>query len=326
MELVDPHGRKISYLRLSVTDRCNLRCSYCMPAAGVPKLDHRDILSYEELLRVARAALTLGVEKIRITGGEPLIRPGLTGFLAQLARLEGLRKLVLTTNGILLPEMAVELREAGVESLNISLDSLSAETFSRITRGGVLARALEGIAAAEAAGFPFVKLNVVVMRGINDGEVGDFATLTLDKPCRVRFIEYMPTQADPDWCERSVTGDEILARLGSRYRLEPVERESMAGPARYYRIAGAAGMIGIITPVSCHFCNDCNRIRVTSTGFAKSCLLAGTGLDLKPLLRDGNDDAIAGALRQVVAIKPDSHSLGRSEERAEPFAMSRIGG
>ena len=241
MALLDPHGRCINYLRLSVTDRCNLRCRYCMPAEGMALVGHDDILSYEELLRIARAAVAIGVEKIRVTGGEPLVRRGIIDFLRQLVALPGLQRLVLTTNGMMLPEMAAPLRNAGVESLNISLDSLRPLTFAAITRGGDLRQVLAGIEAAESAGFRFIKINVVVMRGVNDEEIEEFAALTMERPWRVRFIEYMPTLAEPGWEETVVPGTEILARLSRRFTMTDEASENLAGPARYQRIAGAAG-------------------------------------------------------------------------------------
>lgn len=326
MTLVDPHGRKINYLRLSVTDRCNLRCSYCMPAEGVPKQGHNDILSYEELLRIAHAAVASGVEKIRVTGGEPLVRKGIIGFLSSLARIPGLKRLVLTTNGMLLKETASELRAAGVESLNISLDSLRPDTFFRITRGGDIRQVLEGINAVERAGFPFVKINVVVMRGVNDDEVEDFAALTLDRPYRVRFIEYMPTLQEDGWQSLIVPGEELMSKLSRRFQLHPVQKEALSGPASYCQIAGAAGMIGVITPVSCHFCNECNRIRITSTGVAKSCLFADGTADLKPFLKREDDAALREALHQVVEAKPERHSISRDTTDHAPLTISRVGG
>ena len=236
--MIDAHGRKINYLRLSVTDRCNLRCRYCMPADGVPWLPRGGILSYEELFLVARTAVSLGIEKIRVTGGEPLIRKGILGFLARLGGIPGLRQLVLTTNGLLLKEMAEPLKRTGVQRLNISIDSLVPETFRGITRGGDVSRVHSGIAAAEAAGFP-IKLNMVVMRGVNDPEVVDFAALTLDKPYAVRFIEFMPSSADTDWQSMVVPGREILDRISKRFDFSRVEpggtggaRERLPDPRR----------------------------------------------------------------------------------------------
>lgn len=326
MQLCDTFGRKINYLRLSITDRCNLRCIYCMPPEGVAKVRHEDVLTYEQLLQVARAAVAVGVEKIRITGGEPLARKGILPFLERLAQIPGLRRLVLTTNGILLPDVAQELRRIGVESLNISLDSLRPETFHRITRGGDLTQVLAGIAAAERAGFPYIKINVVVIRGLNDGEIADFAALTLDKPYKVRFIEYMPTLKEENWQERCVPGKELLTRLSQLYDLEPAPTEPMAGPASYRRIAGAAGMIGIITPVSCHFCRECNRIRVTSTGIAKSCLFSSETTNLKELLRSGDEHGLQEALKKVVAAKPDRHQLDAAAPPHPQVPMSQVGG
>lgn len=325
MSLVDAHGRKINYLRLSVTDRCNLRCTYCMPAAGVAKLSCEQVLRYEELLTVARAAVHVGIEKIRVTGGEPLVRKGLPTFLEQLAKLPGLRELVLTTNGVLLPELAQTLKDAGVQRLNISLDSLQPETFARVTRGGVLARVLAGIAAAEEAGFP-IKLNMVVMRGVNDHEVADFAALTLKKPFSVRFIEYMPAARAEDFRSFLVPGDTIVADLARTFRLERVERGALCGPAREFRIAGATGTLGLITAMSGHFCGDCNRIRVTSSGLARSCLFGSDTLDLKPVLAAGDPDQVEQALRRLVENKPARHLINEPTLAPAPFAMSAIGG
>ncbi|HEY6874554.1 MAG TPA: GTP 3',8-cyclase MoaA [Geobacteraceae bacterium] len=325
MELIDSCGRKINYLRLSVTDRCNMRCTYCMPPGGIPLVAHDDILSYEELLVVARAAVAAGIEKIRVTGGEPLVRRGIVPFLARLAALPGLRQLVLTTNGLCLEEMAGELYAAGVQRLNVSLDSLHPETFAAITRGASLHRIMAGIEAAERAGFP-LKINVVVMRGVNDGELLDFAAMTLERPLTVRFIEYMPAIRAKNWEGLVVPGEELLERLGRRFSLVPQEREGLAGPARVYRIAGAAGTIGVITPVSGHFCGECNRIRVTAAGRARGCLFADDGLDLRPLLAAGDEAALAAALRAFAICKPDRHHLGATEGQHTPFAMSAIGG
>ena len=325
MKLVDSFGRKINYLRLSVTDRCNMRCRYCMPEDGVDKLAHQEILSYEELDRIARAAVAIGIEKIRVTGGEPLVRRGIVPFLAGLASIPGLRQLVLTSNGLLLEEMAADLRSAGILRLNVSLDSLDPARFCQITRTGDLERVLAGIAAADRVGFP-VKINMVVMRGVNDAEIDAIASLALDRPYTVRFIEYMPSSREDRWQSLVVPGQEILTRLAAKFPLQPVPRHELAGPAREYRIPGAAGTLGIITPVTGHFCGDCNRIRVTSTGRAKSCLFSGDDLDLKPFL--GVDDAapLEDALRRIVVAKPGRHQISRQSAHHTPFAMSAIGG
>ena len=323
--MIDTHGRKINYLRLSVTDRCNLRCRYCMPVDGVRLLPHDEILSYEELFLVARTAVSLGIEKIRVTGGEPLVRKEILGFLSRLAGIAGLRQLVLTTNGLLLDEMAVPLRNAGVQRLNISIDSLVPENFRRITRGGDVSRVLSGIAAAEAAGFP-IKLNMVVMRGVNDQEVVDFAALTLDKRYAVRFIEFMPSGADPDWQSRVVPGQEILDRISKRYGFVGIDRGELAGPAQDFRIRGAAGTIGVITPVTGHFCDGCNRIRVTASGMARGCLFSRSETDLKPGLRGNDPSELEKVLLRIVGSKPGKHRFCEEPSGSSPLDMSRVGG
>lgn len=325
MALIDPHGRRINYLRLSVTDRCNLRCRYCMPAAGVPKLAHDDLLRYEDLARIAGEAVAAGIEKIRITGGEPLVRKGVVDFCARLARITGLRELVLTTNGIGLPELARPLRKAGVERLNVSLDSLRVATFAAITRGGDLSRVLAGLDAAREAGFPPAKINMVVMRGINDDEILDFAARTLTRGETVRFIEYMPNLKEKGWENRWMAGGEILDRIGRHFRLLPHVGTEMAGPSRNFRISGGEGTIGIITPVSGHFCDSCNRIRVSATGVARGCLFAGAGIDLKPYLA-ADPEALRRVLREIVAGKPARHHLTEDDPHRAAFAMSGIGG
>jgi cyclic pyranopterin phosphate synthase len=325
MSLADNHGRSINYLRLSVTDRCNLRCRYCMPAEGVPKLRHADILSFEDLLRIARIAVSMGIEKIRVTGGEPTVRKGLVPFLERLASIDGLKELALTTNGLMLRQMAADLRNAGVQRLNVSLDSLRPDVYSLVTRGGDLSRALDGIAAADEAGFPPVKINTVVMRGINDGEVQDFAEMTLHTSREVRFIEYMPTSDSPEWPAFFVSGDEILRRIVAAYPLEPLLHAGVAGPARTFRIPGAPGTLGVITPISGRFCNSCNRIRVTASGMVKGCLFDGGGISLKPFLEGGNE-GLRQALWQALKLKPEGHHLLDSSVLIAPFSMSEIGG
>lgn len=324
--MIDAYGRKINYLRLSVTDRCNLRCRYCMPGNGIPLLPHGEILSYEELFLVARAAVSLGIEKIRVTGGEPLVRKGILEFLSRISRIPRLRQLVLTTNGLFLEEMAEPLRNAGVQRLNISVDSLDPRNFQRITRRGDLNRVLAGIAAAERAGFP-IKLNMVVIRGVNDHEVAGFAALTLDRPFAVRFIEFMPSgTAEGEWRSSVVPGREVLDRIAARYRFDEVDRGELAGPARDYRIRGAAGTIGVITPVSSHFCGDCNRIRVTASGMARGCLFSREETDLKPLLREGREPGLEKALLGIVRFKPGKHRFCAGGAGEAPLKMSRVGG
>jgi len=325
MHLKDNYGRTINYLRLSVTDRCDMRCMYCMPAEGVAKLDHCEVLSYEELLVLAHAAVAVGVEKIRVTGGEPLVRKGILGFLRELAEIPGLQQLVLTTNGQLLAGMADELKQAGVQRLNVSLDSLDPEVFQRITRCGDLGRVLSGLEAAERAGLP-IKLNMVVMRGVNDSEIDDFAALTLERNYSVRFIEYMPAIQEQNWQELVVPGDEILQRLTGKYSFTPVIRGALAGPAQEFKIAGAQGTIGVITALSGHFCGDCNRIRTTASGQVRSCLFSTEEVDLRPLLSANDINAVKDQLTRLVCDKPERHSMDEQSAGHTPFTMAKIGG
>ncbi len=326
MGLTDGHGRKINYLRLSVTDRCNLRCFYCMPPEGVQDAGHTGILSFEELMMIARCAVQLGIEKIRITGGEPTVRTGLVDFLAKLSAIPGLRHLALTTNGLLLKQMAQDLYQAGVQRLNVSLDSLNPQTFSTITRGGSLTSVLDGLDAAVAAGFPPPKINVVIMRGVNDLEILDFAELTRTRGCSVRFIEYMPVVKEEGWQRFCFSGQEVLQRLRAQYPLETVNRGAYAGPSQDYRIPGARGSIGIITAISCEFCNDCNRIRVTARGQAKGCLFSDTAVDLLPVLRTQDADGLCTTLRKIVAEKPEGHGIRCGEYSHNNFSMAQVGG
>lgn len=320
----DPHGRTISYLRLSITDRCNLRCRYCMPASGIDQKPCEEILRYEDLLSIVRAATQLGIRKVRITGGEPLVRKGVIPFLTQLSALPDIEEIAVTTNGIMLPQMATALKAAGVERLNVSLDSLQAPRYAEITRGGSLAEVLKGLDIAEKAGLK-IKLNMVVMRDINDSEIFDFAELSLSHDWSVRYIEYMPTIREAGWRGRLVSGAEILAQLGQRYHLDPVSTGRYCGPAKPYRISGARGSIGIITPMSDHFCGSCNRIRVTSTGLVKSCLFSDQSTDLKPSLLKGEAELI-NTLKQVISHKPIRHLMDSEATMASPFTMAKIGG
>ena len=326
MQLTDSLGRNINYLRLSVTDRCNMRCFYCMPKEGIVSKGHHAVLTYEELQLIAEAAVGLGIEKIRITGGEPLVRSGIVAFLGKLAGISGLRHLALTTNGLLLAEMASDLYKAGVQRLNVSLDSLDTETFARITRGGDLQRVLAGLDAAEQAGFVPPKINVVIMRGVNDAEILDFANMTLLRGNSVRFIEYMPAIKEDGWQRYCISGDEILQRIAARYTLEQVDKGPFSGPSRDFRITGARGSIGIITAVSGHFCGECNRIRVTSTGQAKGCLFSDEKTDLIPWLRPPDREGLAAVLRTIVSNKPERHGISQDGYVHKNFTMSQIGG
>lgn len=326
MGLNDGHGRRINYLRLSVTDRCNLRCFYCMPPEGVEDLGHDALLTFEELQLIAECAVGLGIEKIRVTGGEPTVRSGIVHFLAGLASIQGLHQLVLTTNGLLLEQMAADLYRAGVQRLNVSLDSLRPRRFREICRGGELHRVLAGLDAAVATGFPPPKINVVIMRGVNDDEILDFAELTVSRGCSVRFIEYMPVIRDDGWQRLSFSGDEVLQRIGEKYPLTPVDKGVCAGPSQDYRIPGASGSIGIITAVSGHFCSDCNRIRVTAQGQAKGCLFSDEKTDLLPFLRPMDRSGLGRTLQRIVASKPEGHAINCGNYTHSNFSMVQVGG
>jgi cyclic pyranopterin phosphate synthase len=317
---MDTHPHRVNYLRLSITDRCNLRCRYCMPVTGIPPCGHEEILRYEDLLRIARLATTLGIEKVRVTGGEPLVRKGVVGFLERLCALPGVAEVALTTNGMLLGNLAGELRDAGIQRVNVSLDSLRADTYAWITRGGELSDVLSGLDVAERAGLR-LKLNMVVMRGINDAEIEDFAALTLTRPWSVRFIEYMPTIREAGWRNRVLSGREVLERLQRTYVLRPLPTSRLCGPAKPFQIDGAIGSIGIITPVSEHFCTNCNRIRVTSRGLAKSCLFDNRTIDLRPALAQ-DDDVLRSQLFGVI----DNKEYRSMMPESSGFCMASVGG
>jgi len=327
--LQDGLKRRINYLRLSITDRCNLRCQYCMPAEGEQFLPRAELLSDAEILTLGRVAAGIGIRKIRITGGEPLLHPNVVELLRSLRALPGLERLVLTTNGLRLAELAAPLREAGIEGVNISIDSLRPDRYAEITRGGDLARCRAGIDAALEAGF-FTKINMVVMRGVNDDEVLDFVDLAREHPLSVRFIEYMPTRGD-NGDNLTVPAEELLERIGQSHELQAQTHKSsgvMAGPARNYRLAGAVGTVGVISPVSKMFCSSCNRIRVGADGMARGCLFLNEPVDLRPQLRAGDEAGLAKTLQELVLRKPEQHDLtpdGRRDDD-DPLAMSRMGG
>lgn len=313
----DTLGRKITYLRLSVTDLCDLRCIYCMPEHGVPKRAHSEICSLEELCDMAAAAVSLGVRKVRITGGEPLVRRGVVSLCQMLCALPGLEELCLTTNGVRLPELAAPLREAGVDRLNISLDTLRPERYRSITRIGELSSVLRGLDAAEAAGFSHTKLNCVLMGGVNDDEIEDFVRLTQERPISVRFIELMPMGACVGWDKaRFLSAGAVLDRVPE---LEPAGTD---GVSRLYRIPGAAGTVGLIEPMSHAFCAECSRIRITADGKLKPCLHA----DMEIALRGLHGEALLDAIRQGIARKPERHALTRDGESHAGRCMSEIGG
>lgn len=308
--LSDNFHRKIDYMRVSITDRCNLRCIYCMPPQGLAPIEHKEILSYEEIMRVLRSAVKFGVRKIRITGGEPLVRKNITHLIKLIKEIEGIEDLSMTTNGVLLENYAEELSAAGLNRINVSLDSLKPEKYAEITRGGELNVVLQGIEAAEIAGLKPVKINMVPIRGINDNEIIDFAKLTEKHDYQVRFIEFMPFGTEDLWTpERFISADEMKTIVEHSFKLAPVKMKK-SGPARYFRFEGASGVIGFITPLSNHFCKECNRLRLTADGKLRPCLFSETEIDLKPALRGGaSDSEIERLITLAVAVKPEGHTL-----------------
>ena len=314
--MLDGCGRTIDYLRLSVTDLCNYRCRYCMPAEGVCKRPHADILSVEKLVEIGRAAVKCGVKKIRLTGGEPLVRRGILDICHGLRAIPGLEELCLTTNGSLLPSMAAPLREAGVDRLNISLDTLRPDRFREMTRLGTLSDVLEGIRAAEDAGFTNLKLDTVLIGGFNDDEIGDFLNLTMDHPWEIRFIELMPMGPCAEWEKsRFLSVDSVLQRYTT---LQEIDAQ---GVARRYRLPGAKGTVGLISPMSHDFCADCRRIRVTADGKLKGCLHSREELPLRGLHGKDLEDAI----RRGILQKPQRHHLAEGASDT-PRTMNQIGG
>jgi cyclic pyranopterin phosphate synthase len=324
--LSDSFHRPINYLRISVTDRCNLRCIYCMPAEGVSLISHNDILRYEEIYTIAKAAAELGIEKIRLTGGEPLVRLGLPELVKMLAQIDGIDDISLTTNGILLGKYAAELKSAGLRRVNVSLDTLKSDRFKAITRcGDSLGEVLEGIAVAKAVGLNPVKINMVVMAGINDDELLDFAVKTINDDWHVRFIELMPLVGD-GVSPQFIPAREMRARLEQLGKLEPCLPTVGNGPAKYFRFPQAKGTVGFITPISEHFCFDCNRIRLTADGKLRPCLLSDYEVDLKQPLRSGISLAgLKKLIKKAVAGKPERHQLAEGYVPKErPF--SQVGG
>mgnify|MGYP005840016145 CR=1 FL=1 len=313
------HGR-VDYLRLSVTDRCNLRCTYCMPAGGVPPRAHDEILTYEELIAFTRVAVGCGISKVRVTGGEPLARHGCADFVGMLARTEGVRDIALTTNGVLLPRFADELRRNGLRRVNVSIDSLDPARYARITRGARLAEALAGLDAAFAAGFDPVKLNVLLLEGIED-ELDAFVELTHERPVHVRFIEFMPLDRRLVVEGAMVPAPHVLELLRARHVLTPVDGPYGHGPARYWTVPGARGSIGFIAGVSEHFCESCNRLRLTADGRLRTCLFSGDELPVRELI------ARPERLRATLVAAVSGKNFDRCRERrANHRAMSQIGG
>ncbi len=325
MGCVDRFNRSISYLRVSVTDRCNLRCVYCMPPNGVPWVPHASILRYEEITRIVAVGASLGISKVRLTGGEPLVRKGIVSLVEMLAAVPGVDDLAMTTNGTLLAQYAQELASAGLRRVNMSLDTLRPERYRAITRGGALEDVERGFRAAQEAGLKPVKFNTVLMRGVNDDEIVDFARRTLGEPFHVRFIEEMPIglSGQMRFMPVSEAREQIEAAFGP---LETVHQRQGNGPASYYRIPGARGTIGFISAVTDHFCRQCNRLRLTADGNLRPCLLSDGEIPLREPLRSGiSDEELKTLFLSAIVAKPERHHL---VEGVAPGgrSMSQIGG
>ena len=326
--LIDGFSRPITYLRVSVTDKCNLRCVYCMPETGLAWLQRDEILSYEEIAELVRAAASVGVRSIRLTGGEPLVRRDLHRLVAALHAIDGIDDISLSTNALLLANQVEGLAAAGLRRVNVSLDSLRHDRFEAIARRPGLDAVMAGIDAAICAGLEPIKLNCVVMRGQNEDEIAAFADLTRRRPIFVRFIEMMPVHENLGLQHDAyMSSDEILARVGEIGQLRPVDGPGGNGPARYFAFDGALGAVGVISPLSHDYCDRCNRVRLTADGRLRLCLFGDHALDLRTPLRSGaSPEALADLMRSAMLIKPERHHLRLGETASRMRAFSEIGG
>ena len=325
--LIDGYGRHVNNLRISVTDRCNLRCVYCMPAE--PEwMEQPEILSFEEIERLVRVAVSLGITDFRITGGEPTARRDLPELIRRIAGVDGVQDLAMTTNGILLKKLAGPLREAGLHRLNVSLDTLKGEKFVHLTRREGFAQVWEGIEEADRAGFRPIKINVVVLRGVNDDEILDFAGMARTRPWKVRFIEFMPLDGDGIWTrDQVVPAREILERIHGRWPLDPVSDAPLTDPARVFRFRDGVGDVGVIASVSEPFCSSCDRIRITPDGQLRTCLFSTWETDLKGPMRRGADDAeLVAMVRGALEKKEAGHGINDPKFVKPARAMYSIGG
>ncbi|GCD08819.1 GTP 3',8-cyclase MoaA [Clostridium tagluense] len=317
----DTYGRNINYLRVSVTDRCNLRCVYCMPEEGIKSLKHEDILRFEDTLKIVRAATALGINKIRYTGGEPLVMKDIDKLIYETSKLPGINDIAITTNGILLSDMAGDLKKAGLKRVNISLDTLNSEKYKSITRVGNLDKVMESIDKCLSLGLKPVKINTVLMRGINDVEFENFLNLTRELPVEIRFIELMPIGEGIKIYEKNNLS--FMEMLGLHPELTKIGTEK-SSTAELYKLTGAKGKIGFISPVSCKFCGDCNKIRLTSTGTIKPCLHSKEEINLRKYLN--NEKMLTNAIKSAIESKPLEHHLREESASRSVKGMSQIGG
>jgi GTP 3',8-cyclase len=328
----DKFDREINYLRVSITDRCNLHCAYCRPKEGISLKGHDDILRYEQIIRIVSQAVKMGFIKVRLTGGEPLVRRGFVDFIADLKKIDGLQDISLTTNGILLAQFAQNIYDAGIHRINISLDSLNKEKYFKITNGGNLETVLRGIDAAEKIGFSPIKINAVLFSDLNDDEILDFARLAAEKSFQVRFIELMPIgQVNKNKTDEHLRPSHIIKTIGRYYDLEALKakKNESDGPARIYKIKGGFGEIGVINPVTDHFCDTCNRLRLTADGKLRACLLKDDEIDVKKALEENcSDEELKNILRQAILLKPQHHDLDCADRHFKKCQrdMSDIGG
>jgi cyclic pyranopterin phosphate synthase len=327
LKLIDPYNRHLNYLRISITDRCNLKCIYCVPRDLIPRLSHDEILTYEEILRLVRIGIRLGISKIRVTGGEPLVRKGVYGFLTDLSGLDGLADLSLTTNGVSLKTNLNKIKAAGINRINISLDTLDRTKFERITGLDLFDQVWQGIEMALGMGFHPIKLNIVALKGINDDELTDMARLSFDYPLHIRFIEYMPMGESQIGNGPLLLAPEIKRRISVLGRLIPVPNTKTDGPAQRYHFEGAAGEIGFIHALSHHFCDRCNRLRLTARGQLRPCLLSDHHEDVRGIMRTGGtDEQLAEVFFKAVRHKPSDHNLAIQNPSRVCGQMSSIGG
>ena len=329
----DIYHRKINYIRVSVTDRCNLRCIYCKPAKGFRQLARAQILSYEEIIRLVQLAVSCGISKVRLTGGDPLVRRDIVKLVGAIARLEGVKDLSLTTNGILLDQMASDLYQAGLRRINVSLDSLKKDKYQHITGRDGMERVVKGIEKARKVGFSPIKINIVVIKGINDDEVLDLAKLSLDNPFHIRFIEFMPIGNDQLWREKKYLSCIKIKEYIEAYK--PLVRTAIGGPhhslnngpAQMFEFKGASGKIGFISPLSNHFCPACNRIRLTADGKIRSCLFSNQEIDIRKAMRSGiSDGELQQLLIKSIKTKPMGHNINQYPSLTFSRSMGGIGG
>lgn len=327
IKLIDPCNRHLNYLRISITDRCNLKCIYCVPLDQITRVSHDDILTYEEILRLVKIGVGLGISKVRVTGGEPLVRKGVYGFLSELSRLNGLADLSLTTNGVALKDNLTKIKSAGIKRINISLDTLQRKKFEQITGLDLFDQVWQGIEMAGNLEFHPIKLNIVALNGVNDDELKDMALLSFDYPFHIRFIEYMPIGDSQMGNGPLLLAPEIKKRISELGRLKPVRNSANDGPAQRYRFEGARGEIGFIHALSHHFCDRCNRLRLTASGQLRPCLLSDHHEDIKGPLRAGcSDDELAEIFFKAVHHKPSDHNLAIGNPSRVCGQMHAIGG